>query len=151
MTTESLAHVLLDTEAMPWIPTGPGKSFKPIRFDRHGWSELMRVEPGAYVAPHHHTGEVHGYNISGSRELIEAGRVVGPGAYVYEPADNRDSWRGAGDEPCVIHITVVGDVEFYEDGELVSVANARNQQRIYLDWCAANGIAPHPSLAIDLT
>ena len=27
-----------DTDAMPWIPTGPGKSFRPLRFAADGWS-----------------------------------------------------------------------------------------------------------------
>ena len=145
-------HVLLTTEDMPWIPTGPGKSFRPIRFDRDGWTELMRVEPGALVARHHHTGEVHGFNISGSRELIEAGVVVGPGDYVYEPVDNIDSWRGVGTEPCVIHIRVEGQVEFFaDDGSLTGVASSQTQQAIYLDWCQANGVEPEAALAIALS
>ena len=152
MTSAALDHVLLLTDDMPWIPTGPGKSFRPIRFDRDGWSELMRVEPGAFVAPHRHTGEVHGFNISGHRELIEAGIVVGPGAYVHEPIGNVDSWRGVGDEPCVIHIRVEGVVEFFDDaGAVVGVASSQAQQAIYLDWCRDNGITPAPSLAADIS
>ena len=42
----------LDTDGMPWIPTGPGKSFRPLRFAGDGWSELMRLEPGSAVAMH---------------------------------------------------------------------------------------------------
>ena len=42
----------LDTGAMPWMPTGPGKSFRPLRFAADGWSELMRLEPGSAVAVH---------------------------------------------------------------------------------------------------
>jgi len=42
----------LDTDGMPWIPTGPGKSFRPLRFAADGWSELMRLEPGSAVAVH---------------------------------------------------------------------------------------------------
>jgi hypothetical protein len=48
----------LDTDGTPWIPTGPGKSFRPLRFAADGWSELMRLEPGSAVAVHRHTGEV---------------------------------------------------------------------------------------------
>src|SRR5690349_7690140 len=36
----------LDTEAMDWIPTGPGKSFRPLRFEAGGWTELMQLERG---------------------------------------------------------------------------------------------------------
>jgi hypothetical protein len=38
----------LDTDAMPWIPTGPGKSFRPLRTrEILGTGEL--VGPGNYV------------------------------------------------------------------------------------------------------
>ena len=37
----------VDTDALPWIATGPGKSFRPLRFGADGWSELMRLEPGS--------------------------------------------------------------------------------------------------------
>lgn len=40
----------VDTDVMPWIPTGAGKSFRPLRFAEDGWSELMRLEPGSAVA-----------------------------------------------------------------------------------------------------
>jgi hypothetical protein len=59
----------LDTDGMPWITTGPGKSFRPLRFAADGWSELMRLEPGAGVLLHRHTGEVHAFNLAGTRIL----------------------------------------------------------------------------------
>src|SRR5262245_10060247 len=59
----------LDTDGLPWIATGPGKSFRPLRFAADGWSELMRLEPGSAVALHRHTGEVHAFNLSGTREI----------------------------------------------------------------------------------
>src|SRR5215469_12050711 len=89
----------LDTENMDWIPTGPGKSFRPLRFAPDGWSELMRLEPGSVVALHRHTGDVHALNLSGSREIIGTGEVVGPGGYVYEPPGTIDTWRAVGTQP----------------------------------------------------
>jgi|SRR6266567_2935910 len=80
--TSEPAHPL-DTGGQPWIPTGPGKSFRPLRFTDEGWSELMRLEPGSVVALHRHTGDVHALNLSGSREIIGTGEIVGPGGYVY--------------------------------------------------------------------
>ena len=62
----------LDTDGMPWIATGPGKSFRPLRFGADGWSELMRLEPGSGVPLHRHTGEVHAFNLSGTREILDA-------------------------------------------------------------------------------
>src|SRR5262249_50432741 len=83
-----------DPANIPWIPLGPGESFKPLRFppgDR-GRVLLLRLEPGTLVPLHRHGGEVHGYNVSGSRKLLETGEIVGPGVYVYEPPGNVDSW-----------------------------------------------------------
>ena len=97
----------LDTDGMPWIPTGPGKSFRPLRFAADGWSELMRSEPGSTVLQHRHTGEVHAFNLTGTREIFSTGERVGPGDYVYEPAGTVDGWGAIGDEPCVVHIKVV--------------------------------------------
>ena len=64
----------LATQEMDWIPTGPGKSFRPLRFEPGGWSELMRLEPGNTVALHRHTGDVHAYGISGTRQILGTGQ-----------------------------------------------------------------------------
>ena len=92
----------IDTDGMPWIPTGPGKSFRPLRFAEDGWSELMRLEPGSAVAVHRHAGEVHAFNLAGTREIFGTGERVGPGNYVYEPAGTIDGWAAIGEEPCVV-------------------------------------------------
>ena len=81
----------LRTDDMAWIPTGPGKSFRPLRFEANGWSELMRLEPGSSVALHRHTGEVHAYNLAGTRQILGNDKVVGPGDYFYEPTGTIDS------------------------------------------------------------
>jgi len=54
----------LDTGGMPWIPAGPGRWFRPLRFAAGGWSELMRLEPGAGVPVHRRTGEVHAFTLA---------------------------------------------------------------------------------------
>jgi hypothetical protein len=70
----------LDTDSMPWIPTGAGKAFRPLRFAADGWSELMRLEPGSAVALHRHTSDVHAFNLLGAREIFGTGERPGPGA-----------------------------------------------------------------------
>jgi 2,4'-dihydroxyacetophenone dioxygenase len=57
---------------------------------------LLRLEPGAEIATHRHTGEVHAFNLEGSRQL-SSGEIIGPGDYVYEPLGNMDSWKVVGD------------------------------------------------------
>src|SRR5215469_11698660 len=114
----------LDTENMDWIPTGPGKSFRPLRFAPDGWSELMRLEPGSVVALHRHTGDVHALNLSGSREII-------------------DTWGAVGTQPCIVHIKVTGVVEYLgQDNEVTETASTITQRALYLRWCEQHGRQP---------
>jgi 2,4'-dihydroxyacetophenone dioxygenase len=134
----------VDTDGMPWIATGPGKSFRPLRFAADGWSELMRLEPGSSVALHRHTGEVHAFNIRGTREILGSGELVGPRSYVYEPAGTVDGWGAVGDEPCVVHIKVAGTIEYLDDnGQVIESVNAETQRAAYLAWCRDHDV--HPS------
>ena len=43
------------------------------------------MQPGAIMPLHRHTGEIHAYNLAGTRTLC-TGEVIGPGDYVFEPA-----------------------------------------------------------------
>lgn len=138
----------LHTEGMAWIPTGGGKAFRPLRFEADGWSELMYLEPGSVVPLHRHTGEVHAYNLSGSRQILGTGEIVGPGDYVYEPAGNVDAWEAVGDEPCVVHIKVTGAVEYFDEaGAVTGRADSASQRAAYLDWCTETGTDPAGPLA----
>lgn len=135
----------LDSERLPWIPLGPGESFKPLRFlaqDR-GRVLLLRLEPGTLVPLHRHLGEVHAYNLAGRRRLIETDEIVGKGGYVYEPAGNVDSWMAVGDEPVIVHITSYGAMEYLgSSGDVVKRDRASSLREAYLRYCAENGVAP---------
>ncbi|MGE0597092.1 MAG: 2,4'-dihydroxyacetophenone dioxygenase family protein [Hyphomonadaceae bacterium] len=127
----------------PWIPLSPGVSFKPLRFGKRGRSLQLRVEPGVLVPPHRHTGAVHAFNLSGSRELVEKGEIAGPGAYVYEPPGNVDSWRAVGEEPCVVLINLTGRVEYIdENGAVAEFTDTDKLYATYLTWCALEGVQP---------
>jgi hypothetical protein len=144
-----LATDPVDTARLGWIPLAPGLSFKPITYfpDLSGWQLLLRLEPGTVIPRHRHTGEVHAFNLSGFRRL-DTGEIIGPGTYVHEPAGNEDSWEAWGDEPCIVHIEVNGRNEYFDEaGNLLRVADARASRQDYLEWCAAEGVTPHPALA----
>ena len=133
----------LDTDGTPWIPTGPGKSFRPLRFAADGWSELMRLEPGSAGAVHYHTGAVDAFNLADAREIFGTGERVGPGNYVYEAAGTVDGWRAIGDEPCVVHIKVAGAIEYLDgNGQVIGSVNAETQRALYLTWCQEHGVRP---------
>jgi hypothetical protein len=133
----------LPTNDMPWIPTGPGTWFRPLRFTPAGWSELMRVAPGTAVPLHRHTGPVHAFNLAGARRILGSDELVGPGDYVYEPGGMVDGWQAVGDEPCVIHLNITGAVEYVDDaGDVVAVCDSASQRAVYLDWCGERGEEP---------
>lgn len=132
---------------LPWIPTGDGKSFLPLRFGVDSWSELMRLEPGSVVDLHRHTGTVHAVNLTGSRLIDENGEIVGPGDYVYEPPGTVDSWRCHGEEPCTLFIVVTDRVEYLDrDGNVIGFASAETQHQIYEDWCRSHHLPLRLSL-----
>jgi hypothetical protein len=142
----------LHTDGMTWIPTGPGKSFRPLRFEGRGWSELMRLEPGSVVALHRHTGDVHAYNLSGTRQILDSGETIGLGDYVYEPSGNIDSWQAVGDTPCIVHIKVTGAVEYLDaGGHVTERADSASQLATYLGWCDQQGVEPAPQLVPELS
>jgi 2,4'-dihydroxyacetophenone dioxygenase len=133
----------VDTGSIPWISLGPGESFKPLHFfpkDR-GRILLLRLDPGIVVPRHRHGGEVHAFNLAGSRKLIESGEVIGPGGYVYEPAGNVDSWMAVGIEPVVVHIAAYGAMEYLGDrDEVLRRDTPSSLLEIYRCYCEENGI-----------
>jgi len=135
----------LDTETVPWIPLGPGQSFKPLRFFARGRALLLKLDPGTVVPRHRHLGEVHGYTVRGFRKL-DTGEVIGPGGYVYEPPGNVDSWMAIGEEPVIVHILSFGAMEYLADDDTVVRRDSPATLReTYLRYCRENGLT-----AIDL-
>jgi 2,4'-dihydroxyacetophenone dioxygenase len=139
----------LDTASMDWVPIAEGLSFKPLTYfpDNAGWQLLLRLEPGTVVGPHRHTGEVHAFNLSGTRLLINTNEIVGPGTYVYEPMGNADTWKAIGDEPCIVHIEVNGAIEYLDSkGNVIRVSDGNESRKLYEDYCARTGKPVHPAV-----
>jgi 2,4'-dihydroxyacetophenone dioxygenase len=137
-----LCDIIPDQANIPWVPSRGGISFKPLRFldGGRGFVELMRLEPGAAVPRHRHTGAVHAVNLQGRRRLA-GGQIVGPGDYVYEPPGNVDAWEAVGDQPVIIHIVLDGAVEYLDDaGAVVGRIDGRGLAAQYRDHCAAHGL-----------
>lgn len=125
-----------------WVPsTTPGKSSSPLRFlaGERGFVELLRMEPGVVMPLHRHTGEIHAYNLTGTRKLC-TGELIGPGDYVYEPPGNTDWWKIVGDEPMLALVIVLGTVEFLgPGGAVIARASAGTQLADYARHCHEQG------------
>jgi quercetin dioxygenase-like cupin family protein len=129
-------------DSVPWVPLAADKAFKPLRFlrDDRGFIELLRLEPGAAIPLHRHTGEVHAFNLQGSRQLY-SGERIGPGGYVYEPSGNVDSWCVVGNEPLIVLVVVMGAVEYLDaHGAVTHRYTASVLRDLYQRHCAAAGI-----------
>lgn len=134
----------LADDSLPWVPLGEGKAFRPLRFfrDNRGFVELLRLQPGVTIPLHRHTGEVHAFNLEGSRRIC-TGELVGPGEYVYEPAGNVDSWQVEGDTPLTVLVIVTGAVEYLDEtGEVRARYDSDALYAAYRTHCARSGIAP---------
>lgn len=140
--TDQSTDAIVRTAAMPWLPTGPGKAFVPLRFGADGWLEVMRLEPGARVDLHRHSGDVDALTIAGSRRLAD-GRTVGAGDYVHEPAGTVDAWEALGDEPCLVVLAISGAVEYLDtEGNPTGRVDSASQRALYLEACRAQGREP---------
>jgi hypothetical protein len=137
-----MATKSIDPAKLPWIPLRPGVSIKPLRLlrDDRGFTELLRLDPGIVVPLHRHTGEVHAWNLEGSRKL-DTGEVLGPMAYAFEPTGNVDSWEAVGEAPLVLQAVVTGAVEYLDErGQVKSRVTASTLAEAYRRYCAEQGV-----------
>lgn len=140
----------LDTTQLAFIPLSSGLSFKPLTYFEGdaGYQILLRLEPGTVIPPHRHSGEVHAYNLTGTRLLIDSQQVIGPGGYVHEPVGNVDTWKAIGSEPCTLHLEVHGRIEYLgDDGSISRTVDARTFREAYLAWCDRTGTPVAPALS----
>lgn len=115
---------------------------RALRFAGEKRSLQLKVAPGVTIGRHRHEGDVHAYNLAGSRRLGN-GSIAGPGAYVFEPAGNIDSWTCVGDEACVVQISMTGRLSYLADeGEVVDYIDTAKLKAQYLAWCRDNGHEP---------
>ncbi len=148
-------HALLSTSAADrvqaderaWMPMAEGQWIRPLKLlpDLTGYVAQLKLQPGAVIPPHRHTGPVHAFNVEGSRRL-HTGELVGPGEYVFEPAGQIDTWEAVGADPLVVLIHVVGDVEYLDaNGDVAHRFNAAFIRDAYGRFCEVNG-RPLPAL-----
>jgi hypothetical protein len=115
---------------------------RPLRFHGEERTLQLKVDPGVTIGRHTHTGEVHAYDVSGSRQL-DIGEIAGPGAYIYDPAGHVDSWPCVGDEPCIVQIIMSGRLTCPRaNDDLLDHINTPKLREFYLAWCGENGFEP---------
>jgi len=120
----------------PWLPITPGFDLQLLRGggDDDTRALLLRLQPGTIIDLHRHGGEVHAYNIAGTRRILQTDQIVGPGDYVYEPPGNVDSWMAVGTEPLIMFVTVRGPIEFIDErGRVLRSSTTSSLTRAYAE------------------
>lgn len=75
-------------DELPWVFAGEGIELKVLRVvrDTGVWVVRNRFAPGVAIPTHRHTGDVHGFTLSGCWHYAEYGIDYRAGTYIYEPA-----------------------------------------------------------------
>jgi 2,4'-dihydroxyacetophenone dioxygenase len=77
----------LDDEKL-WIPYVDNVWFQACNFNvtTGGFTNILKVMPGAKLPVHYHISPVWGYTIRGSWRYLEHDWVAWPGTFIFEPA-----------------------------------------------------------------
>lgn len=128
------------TSDVAWIPNGPGKSFRPLRFEPDGWSEPMPLESGSLVARHRHTGEVHAFTLSWIPSLTRRHSAAPTSPAPNSAASNRRPAFSRDRRPCT------------HEGNINMTTDAGQLAASYFDaWQARDEHALSEILAEDVT
>ena len=87
---DELASRYVDVDSLEWQPSPfEGVSAKILLLDENGGvrTMLVKMEPGATIPDHEHTGLEQSYILEGTLEDHDG--VCGPGQYVWRPVGNR--------------------------------------------------------------
>lgn len=130
-------------DAVPWVPLTAGVAYKPLRFDfaTGAWVNVLRIEPGAVLGRHRHSGgPVIGYCLEGRWWYRERDWVAEPGTLIYEPPGDIHTLV-AGDEGMTTLFVTDGVLQFFGDGdELDHEDTVFTRYQGYVDHCEAHGL-----------
>ena len=136
--------IVISAENSPWIPMFEQQWFRLLRVlpNHSGYVAQLKLAPGAAIPPHRHSGAVLAINLKGQRKL-HTGEIINAGDFVYEPPGNVDTWQAIGNEDLIVHIHVMGDVEYLDEkGQVQSTYNARLMEAAYQKFCETQSLTP---------
>jgi len=140
-----------DDSRIPWVTVFEGIELKVLRVvEREGlWVVRNRFAPGISIEPHRHTGEVHGFTISGSWRYAEYGVDYPAGTYIHEPAGSVHTLTVPLDrtEPADVLFVMQGaNLVLGPGGEITRVDDGPTTLAFYQMLCESLGLAPPPVL-----
>lgn len=144
-------HGLLETmhigdDDLPWIPLVEGTYIQLVHVDlaTNLWVQKTRMAPGSRARTHYHTGMVFAVTLQGSWYYLESPDAVNsPGSYLFEPAGSRHTLYVPAEQEgdTVAWFAIYGaNINLDENGEVVSIVDARFSLELYRSYCEAKGL-----------
>ena len=131
---------------LPYAEAGDGSAIQMLHVDltMNLWISKVRLPPGYRVVKHYHTGHVFGVTLQGRWFYAEApDEINAPGSYLFEPAGSVHTLCTPSDQQgdTVVWFAVQGsNVNLDEQGNVVSVMDARLALDVYRGYCNALGL-----------
>lgn len=133
MSTHSMPEALqINSHDIPWVDAWMGVAalrFQLLAADVENACFTVRIQfpPGLQLPPHHHTGAVHAWTMSGEWGYLEHPEAASrPGSYLYEPPGTTHTLKVAD------HNTGPTDVLFTIHGAML-VLDAQGRVEAVLD------------------
>jgi len=138
-------------DELPWIEVWPGVELKVLRVvaSEGLWVVRNRFAPGASIETHRHTGDVHGFTISGSWCYAEYGIDYPAGTYIYEPANSVHTLtvpERHQESADVLFVMRGANLVLGPGGEVTRVDDGPTTLAFYRMMCEARGLPPPPVL-----
>ncbi len=148
MATRPVVPLQADSEALhigdsdaPFVDIGDGTLIQLLMVDlaQNIWITRNRMQPGASVIKHYHTGPVYAFTLQGQWYYKEYPDTVnGPGSFLFEPAGSVHTLTIPEEQQgeTVVWFMINGtNINIDEDGNVVSIADAHNVLEGYRLLC----------------
>jgi len=138
---------------LPWVKAGDGVELKVLRVvrDTGVWVVRNRFAPGVSIPTHKHTGDVHGFTLSGCWHYAEYKVDYPAGTYIYEPAGSIHTLTVNGDNRVptdVLFVMQGSNLNLGPDGSTIwRVDDGPTTLAFYLAVCEAQGL-PRPKVLL---
>jgi 2,4'-dihydroxyacetophenone dioxygenase len=117
-------ELVLDVDALPWIPMGEGAWGKVLRTcaETGTWTVMFKQEAGSFAPPHKHLGPADFYVLEGRIEY--RGGVATAGNFAREPM-NAIHEKTVFAEDTIYLFTSYGPMAMYgPDGQIIGIMDA---------------------------
>lgn len=131
---------------LPWLEAGDGSAIQLLHVDltQGLWISKSRIPAGHKVVKHYHTGIVFAVTLQGRWFYAETPEAVNsPGSYLFEPAGSLHTLCTPDDQEgdTVAWFAIYGaNINLDDEGNIVSVFDARAVLEIYRGYCEALGL-----------